>query len=106
MIILRYKQKPTPGAVLEFGTCFTENEHAATKPQDDMPYEFYSLLSATHGNRAVKILANSYGLTITFGTNSVRTIGSQCICDRNEIDILHIAAKVSECKHFFAILFS
>ena len=79
MIILRYKQKPTPGAVLEFGTCFTENEHAATKPQDDMPYGFYSLLSATHGNRAVKILANPYGLTTTFGTNSVRTIDSQCM---------------------------
>ena len=56
-----------------------ENEHAATKPQDDVYklYEFYSILSATHGNRAVKILANLYGLTTIFGTNSVRTIGSQ-----------------------------
>ena len=61
-----------------------ENEHAATKPQDDVYklYEFYSILSATHGNRAVKILANLYGLTTTFGTNSVRTIGIQCMSNQ------------------------
>ena len=62
-----------PGAVLEPGTYCTDNKHAITEPQDDMykPYEFYSLSSATHGNRAVQILANPSGLTTTFGTNSV-----------------------------------
>ena len=67
------------GAVFEPGTCCTENKHAPTKPQDDMckPYEVYSELSATPGNKAVQILANLYGLTTTFGTNSVRTIVSQ-----------------------------
>ena len=61
------------GAFLEHGTCCTENEHNATKPQDDMckPYEFYSDLSATHGNKAVQILANPNVLTTNFGANSV-----------------------------------
>ena len=56
-----------------------EHEHTVTKPQAEMykPYGFYSLLSANHGYTAVKILTNLYGLTTTFGMNSVRTIGSQ-----------------------------
>ena len=58
--LARYKNQHPPGAVLEPGTFCTENVHSTIKPQDDMykPYKFYSLLSATHGNRAVQILAN------------------------------------------------
>ena len=43
----------------------------------ERPYGFYSLWSANHGYTVVQILANPYGITATFGTNSVRTIGSQ-----------------------------
>ena len=58
-------------AVLEPGTFSTKNKHTASKPQADIykPYEFYSLLSATLGYKAVQILANPYGLTTTFVTN-------------------------------------
>ena len=49
-----------PAVVLKPETCCSENKHPATKLQDHM-YKitnFLSLLSATHGNRAVQILAN------------------------------------------------
>ena len=51
------------------------------KPRADMCnlYGFYSLLSANHGYTAEQILANLYRLTTSFGTNSVQTIGSQCM---------------------------
>ena len=49
-----------PGAVIEPGTSCTKHMHSTIKPQDDMykPYKFYSILSATHGNRTGQILAN------------------------------------------------
>ena len=44
-------KKPTPEAVLKPETFCTKYKHAATDPQADMynPYEFYSILSVTHG---------------------------------------------------------
>ena len=49
-----------PRAVLEPGTSCTKHVHSTIKPQDNMckSYKFYSILSATHGNRTVQILAN------------------------------------------------